>query len=98
MYKIDSHQHFWQYSAAEYPWISDRMSSIRRDFLPPDLKSELTGSGIDAAISVQASQTIAETRWLLELAREHDYLLGVVGWVPLIEPHVADLLAQLANE
>ena len=98
MYKIDSHQHFWQYSPAEYPWISERMSAIRRDFFPPDLKAELTGSGIDAAISVQASQTIAETRWLLELARENDFLLGVVGWVPLIGSNVADLLGKLAHE
>jgi L-fuconolactonase len=34
---------------------------------------------------VQARQTLEETAWLLELARQHELIRGVVGWVPLVE-------------
>jgi L-fuconolactonase len=40
--RIDAHQHFWRYNAIEYGWIDDSMQSLRRDFLPQDLKRSLT--------------------------------------------------------
>jgi L-fuconolactonase len=86
MLKIDSHQHFWKYSDAEYGWIDD--NTLRRDFLPDDLHKELKGAGIDGAISVQARQTLGETDWLLSLAEQNSFLKAVVGWVPLTSPTV----------
>ena len=94
--KIDAHQHFWKYDAVEYDWIDDEMKSIRRDFLPPDLKMQLTAAGLDASISVQARQTVAETEWLLSLAETYPYLAAVTGWVPLIDPKLHQLLDKLA--
>jgi L-fuconolactonase len=77
--KIDAHHHFWRYSAREYGWIDETMSAIRRDFLPADLEKEIRGIGIDNVISVQARQTVNETRWLLELAAENSFIKGVVA-------------------
>jgi L-fuconolactonase len=94
---IDSHQHFWRYNPAEYGWISDSMSVLRRDFLPDDLKSEVARAGIDGVVSVQARQSLAETRWLLELAGKNDFIRGVVGWVPLVSPDLRDNLERLAG-
>ena len=93
---VDSHQHFWRYHAREYDWIDDELSAIRRDFLPTDLTREITAAGVDAVVSIQARQTLEETRWLLELAEENDFIAGVVGWVPLTSPTVAETLARLA--
>ena len=90
---IDAHQHFWQYDPAEYGWIGDSMSGIRRDFLPGDAKCEMDGAGVRGAIAVQARQTLDETRWLLDLARQHPFILGVVGWIDLRQ----DVEAQLAG-
>ena len=81
--RIDAHQHFWSYNRDEYGWIGDNMALLKRDFLPPDLKSELVNAGIDGSVSVQARQTIEETRWLLELSEKFDFIKGVVGWVDL---------------
>src|SRR5262245_39789183 len=39
--RIDSHQHFWRYDPVEYAWIDTRMSAIKRDFMPEDLKREM---------------------------------------------------------
>jgi L-fuconolactonase len=65
---IDAHQHFWRYSAEEYGWINDEMAVLRRNFLPDDLMVELAGANVDGVVTVQARQTLEETRWLLELA------------------------------
>ena len=81
--RIDSHQHFWQYDAAEYGWIDDSMPGLRRDFLPKDSRREMTRAGFDACVAVQARQTLEETRWLLALAEAHPFIAGVVGWVDL---------------
>lgn len=95
--KIDAHHHFWRYDPAEYDWIDDSMRRIRRDFLPPDLKEALDSAGVDGAISVQARQSLAETQWLLDLAGKCGFIRGVVGWAPLIDPAVAEILAQMAQ-
>ncbi len=89
---IDAHHHLWSYSAAEYEWIDDRMAALRRDFLPADFLTELTDASIDGAVTVQARQTLEETRWLLELAGSCQQILGVVGWAPIAS---ADFEASL---
>lgn len=84
--RIDAHQHFWIYNPAEYEWIDESMSSLRRNFLPEDLRPELESAGFHGSIAVQARQTLEETRWLLELAARSRKILGVVGWVDLCSP------------
>jgi L-fuconolactonase len=96
--KIDAHHHFWKYSSTEYPWIDDSMQVIRRDFLPSDLEKEIRDVGVEGVISVQARQSLEETRWLLRMASENAFIRGVVGWVPLIDPAVSKELESLGNE
>src|SRR5207302_2960236 len=43
---------------------------------------------------VQASNSLEETRWLLELADRHRFIAGVVGWVDLTSPQVEAQIAQ----
>ncbi|MEI7823020.1 MAG: amidohydrolase family protein [Verrucomicrobiota bacterium] len=95
--KIDSHHHFWKYSAEEYPWISDSMAALRRDFLPEHLEAEIAAVGIDGVVSVQARQTVGETEWLLSLADGNDFIKGVVGWVPLADACVREVIAKFAK-
>jgi L-fuconolactonase len=94
--RIDAHQHFWTYSAAEYPWIGPGMERLARDYLPPDLAPLVAAEGIDGSVAVQARQSVAESRWLLELAAAHPLVKGVVGWVDLQSERVGDDLHALA--
>lgn len=89
--KLDAHQHFWRYSATEYPWIPIG-SELQRDWLPEDLASLQAPLGFGGSIAVQARQTLEETRWLLTLADRHPRICGVVGWLDL---RLTDLAAQL---
>ena len=92
---IDAHHHLWQYTPQEYGWISDSMSVLKRDFLPPDLQREIKSVGFDGVVSVQARQSLRETQWLLELAEKNNFIKGVVGWVPLISMDLACELGKL---
>jgi len=95
---IDAHQHFWVYDQREYEWIDETMAPLRRDFLPADLKHELEGEGFRGSVAVQTRQSLRETRWLLDLAAQSSFILGVVGWVDLRSEEVAqDLRGLLQN-
>jgi L-fuconolactonase len=96
MHRIDAHQHFWKYDPAQYGWIAENMSVIRRDFLPEHLASEMKVAEIDGSIAVQAAGP-GETEWLLELAKAWDFIVGVVGWVPLTDPRVGNEIGRLAQ-
>jgi len=77
---IDAHQHFWQPGRFDYPWMTEDLS---RDYLPADLAPILKQHNIDKTVLVQASNTVAESRWLLDLADANDFIAGVVGWADL---------------
>ena len=95
--RIDAHQHFWIYNPREYGWIDDSMRTIRRNFLPEDLKPELDREEFDGSILVQTRQTWEETRWLLDLAAQAPAILGVVGWADLCSPEVHAQLNTIAG-
>jgi L-fuconolactonase len=80
---VDAHQHFWRYDPRGYGWIDETMSAIKRNFLPSDLEPLIRAQGVDRTIAVQACQTMAETDWLLQLAADHPFIAGVIGWVDL---------------
>ena len=95
--KIDSHQHFWNYSRESYPWMTEAHEAIKRDFLPNDLEPILKRNQIDGCIAVQAQQTLEETEWLLKLAEENPFVKGVVGWFPFRDANVSDSLDRFAT-
>jgi len=98
MIRLDSHQHFWRFERARDAWITDDMRAIRRDFLPADLAPALASNRIDGCIAVQADQSAAETRFLLDLARQHSFIRGVVGWVDLRSSELEATLEHLRGE
>jgi len=95
--KIDAHQHFWNYSTAEYPWIGTGMERLARDYAPADLESVATPAGVAGSVAVQARQSAEETRWLLSLAADNPFIRGVVGWVDLRGERVADEISLFAG-
>jgi L-fuconolactonase len=94
--RIDSHHHFWQYDPIEYSWMNEKMGILKQNYAPNHLLEEITKSGIDGVVSVQASQSIKETDDLLFHAQNHDFIKGVVGWFPLAELKVGTILERYA--
>ena len=95
--RIDAHQHLWRYDPEDHAWITESMGVLRHDYLPGDLERNLRAEGLDGSVAVQASQTLAETEWLLDLASFHGSIRGVVGWAPLVDPAVEGVLERLAS-
>lgn len=90
--RIDSHQHFWKYNAIKDAWIKEEMKVIRRNFLPADLKPLLAENRVDSCVAVQADQSEKETRFLLDLAKDNDFIKGIVGWVDLCAENIDERL------
>lgn len=82
---IDAHQHFWQLSQPfDDAWLDrEELAPLRRDFLPADLEPHLRAAGVDRTVLVQTQHNLAENRWALRLAAQHDFIAGVVGWIDL---------------
>jgi L-fuconolactonase len=93
---IDAHHHFWDPSRYRYPWmVGAALDPIRRAFGPAELRSAMQPAGVTGTVLVQTLSDVAETREFLQLAASTDYVLGVVGWVDLTSPKVADELDAL---
>src|SRR5688572_507727 len=92
---VDAHHHFWDPTEADYPWLTDELAIIRRPFGPDDLAPELAAAGIEATILVQTRSSLDETAGFLALAAATPFIRGVVGWVDLTDPAVADEIGTL---
>lgn len=95
---IDSHQHFWQVGRFDYPWMTSDLGVLYRDYLPAELVPILKSNDVEKTVLVQASNSVAESRWLLNLAGENRFIAGVVGWVDLMSPDVDAQLSELTAD
>jgi len=94
---IDSHQHFWDLSAHDQPWLASDpvLAPLLRNFAPADLAPLAAAEGVMASVVVQTVTDSWETPELLALAAKPGLVAGVVGWADLTAPDVADALARL---
>lgn len=94
---IDSHHHLWKYSTEQYGWINEEMGVLRKDFLAAELREIASAGGVDGFVSVQARQSLTETDDLLAIAAAEPLIRGVVGWVPLADANVGEVLDAYAD-
>jgi L-fuconolactonase len=80
---LDAHQHFWKVGRRDYGWLTPSLRPLYRDFGPDDLRPLMEAVGITRTIVVQAAETEAETDFLLEIAEQTDFVVGVVGWLDM---------------
>jgi L-fuconolactonase len=93
---IDAHQHFWDPSRVDYPWMAaPELAPIRRAFGPADLAPLLQANGIDASIVVQCRSALDETDEFLRIAQATPFVIGVVGWADLTDAALGEMLDRL---
>lgn len=95
---IDAHQHFWRYNESEYVWMDERMDVLKQDRTPADLYPLLKKAGVDGTVAVQARQMETETTYLLDIAGQHDWVMGVVGWFDFHAPRLEARIEQAASD
>lgn len=81
--RIDAHQHFWQLMQQGRDWPTADLTAIHRDFVPCDLAPLLKSAELDGTVLVQTMERVDETDYMLSLADQHNFILGVVGWVDM---------------
>lgn len=96
--RIDAHQHFWRRDRGDYTWLTPDLAPIYRDYLPAHLEPQLASAGVGRTILVQAAATVAETRFMLDLAHENPFIAGVVGWVDFESDDAPTVIADLARD
>ncbi len=97
---IDAHQHFWKLDDQrfDYSWMdATQLEPIRRDRMPDDLKPLIDEVGVHKTVFVQTQHNIEETHWVLQLAEQHDWIVGVVGWVDLASDGCEEQLLQVKD-
>jgi L-fuconolactonase len=95
MTTVDAHHHLLDPARRDYPWLTADYAAIDRRFGPEDLVPELAAAGMDRTILVQSIASLDETLELLSTASTTGLIAGVVGWVDLTDPAVAEVIAGL---
>jgi L-fuconolactonase len=86
---IDAHLHLWDLQRSAYSWITPELGPLHTTITAERAEGELAAVGVERAVLVQAEDSVADTEFLLEVAAEHEWVAGVVGWVQLDDPAVA---------
>jgi L-fuconolactonase len=69
------------------------LDPIRRPYTVDDLRAVTKAAGVHATVLVQTVSSAEETAEFLSIAAAEPVVAGVVGWVDLAAPDVADRLA-----
>lgn len=94
--RFDAHHHVWDLAVRDQPWTME-LPTLRRSFAFDELVPGLDSHKMDATVLVQTITVPGETPELLRLADETPQIAGVVGWVDLTAPDVADQVARLKH-
>lgn len=95
--KIDAHHHLWDPKRGDYGWLTPELGVLFREFGPEDIEPLLKAADIDGTVLVQAAPTVAETEYLLELAKANSFVKGVVGWVDFEAKEAPETIECLAS-
>ncbi len=96
---VDAHQHYWHLQNFTYDWHKQvNLPEMNHDYLPSDILPQMQALGMQYSVLIQADNSLAETTWMLDLARRHPHIAGVVGWVDLAAVDVATTLDQFMQE
>jgi L-fuconolactonase len=94
---VDAHHHFWDTTSGrfDYYWMGDDLAAIKGVRGPEQLRPLIDAAGIDRTVVVQTIPNLEETEVFVATAASTDFVAGVVGWVDLTDPDVADTIARL---
>ncbi|NVM95621.1 amidohydrolase family protein [Arthrobacter wenxiniae] len=96
--RLDAHLHLWELGEGRYPWLGPQHGQLFRNYDAGEARQALAAAGVQRAILVQADDTPADTVAMLRHAAGHDWIAGVVGWLPLEDPRAAAALLDQWRE
>ncbi|WP_416306006.1 amidohydrolase family protein [Neptunicella sp. SCSIO 80796] len=95
---IDSHLHVWMLERGDYAWLTPDTGVLYRNFSIDQARKVMAEHLVSRCILVQATNTVAETEYLLDIADSHSqFVAGVVGWVDFESADVVDDIKRLSK-
>jgi L-fuconolactonase len=95
---IDTHTHFYDPTRAQgVPWPPPDDPLLYRPVLPSEFRRLAEPLGIAGTVVVEASPWIEDNQWVLDLAVDKPFLLGLVGHLKPGQPDFVGLLERFAR-
>lgn len=95
---IDCHTHFYDPSRPQgVPWPA-KNSLLYRTVLPKDLRAQKQFKPVTGTVVVEASPWVEDNAWLLNLAKDDSFIVGVVGNLQPGDPQFAEHLKRFAAD
>ncbi len=94
---IDTHTHFYDPSRPQgVPWPTPDQPLLYRTVLPDHCKALALPVGVTGTVVVEASNWLEDNQWILDLAAQDGFLVGLVGHIDPNRPLFAAELARFA--
>lgn len=94
---IDTHTHFYDPGRKEgVPWPGKNDSFLYRPVYPAEYRTLTAGHGVTGTVVVEASPWLEDNQWVLDLAKDDPFLLGIVGNLVPGAPEFAGQLKRFA--
>ena len=96
---IDTHTHFYDPERPEgVPWPNPEDKLLYRRVLPEHYKALARPEGVTGTVVVEASRWVEDNQWILDLAADEPFIVGLVGHLdigtPQFEQHIEHYAAN----
>lgn len=96
---IDTHQHLWDTSNLEYPWL-DGFDLLKQQYTPEDYRKAIEDINVVKSVHVEGdpaeTHVVQEVEWLTEIAKKDGMISAIAAAAPLEKPNVETVLEKLA--
>ncbi|HSA00581.1 MAG TPA: amidohydrolase family protein [Candidatus Paceibacterota bacterium] len=96
---IDTHTHFYDPMRSQgVPWPPKDDALLYRTVLPKDYRALPVPQPVKGTVVVEASHWIEDNQWILDLAAQDPFIMGLVGNLPIGTPEFGALLTRFAAQ
>ena len=97
---IDTHQHLWDTSHLNYPWL-EGFDLLHQQYTSNDYREAISDINIVKSVHVEGdpaeNQVIQEVEWLTHIAERDGMIGAIAAAAPLEKPNVELILEELAD-
>ena len=97
---IDTHQHLWDMSNLNYPWLED-FDALEKRYLIQDYRRATGEHNVVRSVHVEADpapeHVVDEVTWLTQIAESDGMIGAIVAAAPLEQPHGVEVLERLTG-
>ena len=94
---IDTHIHLYDPMRPEgVPWPDPEDELLYRTTLPVHAKAQSVGEGVTGTVLVEATDWMEDNQWILDIAADEPFIVGLVGRMDPCTPDFSDNLNRFA--